>query len=1113
MKSSQRLLYTSIFLLVAAGGSRLQAMTDDTEKSHLRGGFENPPDSAKPRTWWHWVSGNVSSEGIMADLKAMKQIGLGGAQIFTVQQSPVKGPIEFLSPEWRKLMHQSIVEADQLDLEIAMEGCDGWSESGGHWVTPAQAMQKVVWTENQVEGGQKISLALPQPPTIANYYEDIALFAFPTPAGDVIPAPDQITASDPDFVAGNNTVPTAAAPLKVKSSDPGKPLWIQYAYNQPTTCSSLELVTSGFSIKRVPGELQVSDDGTTFRHLSAADGNSFSFPSTTGKFFRIYYVKTPATPAVFAFSRIVLGGIRVSDLSARTGMAVALDLPFEDKALTAEQVIDPKALVNLTGKTEWAAPAGKWTLLRLGHTATGATTHPSTKPGLEVDKMDAAAVSFHIKSLYTPVWDDSPNLVGTTFKTLLLDSWEAGCENWSPDIREQFKKRRGYDLGPWLPALTGRVILNLDATERFLWDYRRTLADLVAENHYAVFQQAAHARHMLLASEAPGVGTPTVADGLQCKGRTDIPMGEFWVNNTADQNIDDPKEAASAAHIYGMKIAATESYTSRPKTAMWSNDPYSLKMLGDQEFCLGINRFVFHRYAAQPWLDRFPGMSMGPWGINFERTNTWWDEGSAWISYISRSQYLLQQGRYIADLCYYYGEGAPIFFQHAKLAPAVPAGFAYDACDAEILLNQMSVDDGCIVLKSGMRYRVLVLPDTNRMTLPVLQKVEQLVKQGALVYGPKPAKSPSLAGYPEEDGQIQTIANEVWGDCDGKSVTEHAYGKGRVIWGRPLETALAVKPDFQSAQPDLLYIHRVAETSDIYFVSNQESTERAVTCTFRVANKVPEFWHSDTGKIETVALFQQADGCTTVPIHFDPSGSVFVIFQAATQDTTSLAALTFQGKELFPADGAPAAEIPVTNAIGQPELLAWKAGTYAATTHTGSTLHADLPDLPNPLAVGGPWQVAFQPKRGAPEKATFDQLISFPDSTDDGIKYFSGTATYEKDLTLPAEFFAASRHAYLDLGDVKNLAEVSVNGKALGILWKAPFRVDLSAAAKPGLNHLEIKVTDLWPNRLIGDAKLPKDKQITWASQSIYTADSPLLPSGLLGPVQVIAAQDVTLQP
>jgi len=1098
-------LYLILFLLTLV-------RSVSAAETGLQTGFENPPDSAKPRTWWHWVSGNVSSEGITADLRAMKKIGLGGAQIFTVDQSAVKGPVMFLSPEWRKLVHQSMVEAEQLHLEIAMEGCDGWSESGGPWVTAAQSMQMVVWSESHVQGGQSISLALPQPESNRLYYDGIALLAFPTLASDDIPGPDRVTASSPDFTQARMKA-TDSAPIQVANGTPGQPVWIEYAFAQPVTIGSLRFTLNNFP-NAVAGELQASDDGVTFRKAFLLRVNgSFSFPCTTGKFFRIWFDHIPPELPAITFTQIEFGGNRVSDVDARTGMAVKMGLPFNDMSLDPGDMIDPKTLVDLTGKTEWKAPPGKWTLIRLGHASTGKETHPSTKSGPECDKMSRAAVESHIAHLFTPVWDDSPRQVGATFRTILLDSWEAGCENWTPLMRDEFKKRRGYDLWPWLPALTGRVVMNLEATERFLWDYRRTLADLVAENHYGIFQEQAHAHHMELASEATGIGMPTVADQLQCKGRCDIPMGEFWVNGSGDGGVDDPKEAASAAHIYGQTIAATESFTAVPQAAAWTNDPYSLKKEGDQEYCLGVNRFVFHRYAAQPWLDRVPGMSMGPWGINFERTNTWWDQGSAWISYLSRCQYLLQQGRFVADLCYFYGEGVPVCLHHADLKPAVPVGYDYDVCNTEILLNQMSFEDGAVTLKSGMRYRVLVLPDIDRMTVPVLKKIESLVKQGASVYGPKPTKSPSLAGYPGNDRQIQSIADAVWGNCDGKTVTEHAYGNGRVIWGEPLKPVIGTPPDFESARPDMLYIHRLAEASDIYFVSNHEDREQVAECTFRVTGKAPELWHPDSGKIEKVALYRHADGCTTLPLHLDPSGSVFVIFRRSDADVASLDSLQYQGHKLFADDASPAAEVPVLSAKDKATLLAWKTGSYVATTTAGKTLKADVPELPEPLTADGPWQIQFQPKRGAPEKATFDNLISWPDSTDEGIKYFSGTATYRGDMVIPAGFLETGRHAWLDLGDVKNLAEVSVNGKSLGILWKAPFRVDITGAAIAGVNHLEIKVTNLWPNRLIGDQKYPKDQQITWASVSLYKADSKLLPSGLLGPVRLISAQEVTLAP
>lgn len=1181
-------------LLVCFSAMTLCALAQGAEVS-LEEGFAHPPDSAKPRTWWHWVSGNVSSEGITADLRAMKQIGLGGAQIFTVDQSAVKGPVVFLSPEWRKLVHQSLNEAADLHLEMAMEGCDGWSESGGRWVTPEQSMQKVVWSESNVSGGQKIPLVLPQPETNDHYYADIALFAFPTIAGDDEAAPAEVTNSAPGATPGTD-VPSNKTTIRLKADASGPPVWVQYAYANAVTFGSLRLTTRGMPSSS-KGELDVSNDGTAFQKVCNVQSNDcLSLPPTTAKFFRVVF-DTKGKAATVDFADMTFGGPRISNITSRTGMHVQSGLSFEEAALSPGQMIDPKAIVDLTGKTEWNAPAGKWTLVRLGHTSTGAITHPSTSYGLECDKMSAVAVESHIQNLFGPVWQDSPQQVGTTLKYILLDSWEAGCENWTPLMRDEFKKRRGYDPWPWLPTLTGRVVLNPDATDRFLWDYRRTLADLVADNHYGTFQQVAHAHGMGLASEAPGIGAPTVADGLQCKGRCDIPMGEFWVGPPGSANIDDPREAASAAHIYGQNIAATESYTSVPQVAAWTNDPYSMKIEGDKEFCLGVNRFVFHRYAHQPWLDRFPGMSMGPWGINFERTNTWWNQASAWMSYLSRCQFLLQQGRFVADLLYFYGEGAPVNFQYSSLQPAVPPGYDYDACDAEILLNQMSVEDGQIVLNSGMRYRVLVLPNNDRMTLPALKKVASLVKQGAVVYGPRPNQSPSLAGYPESDEQLQALAREVWGNCDGSAVQEHAYGKGRIVWGKPLADVLGFPPDFGSNHPQTSYIHRTTPAAEIYFVANQIDSARELDCTFRVAGKVPELWHPDSGKMETPALYHDKDGRTSVPIHFDPSGSVFVIFRRpATGDSLvsvsrdgvpleqaqraqvtiekavygapnnaarsvdvrqTIQSIVNLGQTLITAsnslsatgDPAPLTvkslsltytvngktktstvregdsleldphpeSIPIFNLVRRPDgkvtVESGEAGRFEAKTPSNASQAAVIPPLPQPLKVIGPWQIEFPPHRGAPGQAVFSSLISWTDSPVDGIKYFSGTATYRTDFNIPAEYLGSGRHAYLDLGEVKNLAEVSLNGKPLDILWKAPFRIDISPAAVAGLNHLAIQITNLWPNRLIGDAKLPKDQQITWASVSLYKADSPLLPSGLLGPVTVIPTAEATLSP
>lgn len=1173
--------------------SSVHAADTDLEKE-----FQQPPQSARPQTWWHWVSGNVSSEGITADLQAMKDVGLGGCQLFTVDQSAVQGPVKFMTPEWRGFVKQALGEADQLGLEFAIEGCDGWCESGGPWIQPEQGMQHVVWTEKNVTGGQEIALDLPQAPATRGFYSDIALLAFPMLNGDDVPLPStvQCNISNVDaskLIDGDHDT---GVDFKLK---PNTTVEFDLTYAQPVTCSSLTVdgdfgLMSDFGRAKMGGELEVSTDGVAFKNVGHVSLHGVSaFPEVTGTHFRLKFLKLGPIP--FHLNEIWLSGARVDQWSVRVGMQPQQNIPFTDEKLPANEVIDPAKIVDLSGKTKWNAPPGRWTLIRVGHTGTGGTTHPSQIPGLEVDKLSRAAVLFHFEHMFGPIFADSPNEAGRALRYILLDSWECGCGNWTQLMPQDFSRRRGYNITRWLPVFTGRVVKDSDSTQKFLWDLRRTIADLLTENHYSVVQEFAHKHHMGLCSEAPGIGLPTIADNLACKGRTDIPMGEFWVNRTAEDNVDDPKEAASAAHIYGKPLVATESFTSGAEVASWANDPYELKQLGDLEFCLGVNRFIFHRYAHQPWNDRVPGMSMGPWGINFERSNTWWKQGSAWVNYLARCQYLLQQGRFVADLLYFYGQGAAAGVAHRDLKPEVPAGFDYDVCNAEILLNQMSVDHGEIVLNSGMRYRLLVLPDTDRMTLSVLKKIQSLVSAGAVVYGPKPVDSPSLS---DSDEALQKTAGKIWGDCDGKQVTWHNYGKGRVLWGMPLLGVLSSTRDFSASQPMMKFIHRRSGDTEIYFVSNQQKKACTVDCTFRVSGKTPELWYPDSGRTEIAALYRSTDENTTVPLRFDPFGSVFVVFrktapadqvvsvfldtqpllspemvkpaidiqkatfgvpgnasrshdvtaevkQAIATGVDTLAANDFsQGSSAVSGaartltvdtlvDGkVRTVSAPVGDSLSvaetsiqpsdnsqlwrQPDdsinIEAFVSGDYEVTLASGKKVSITAAKLPAPLTVDGAWQLIFPPRLGAPATATFDHLISWAESTNEGVKYFSGSATYEKEVEIPAEYLGSDRRLFLDLGAVKNLAEVTVNSKALGVLWKEPFRVDITEAAKAGANKLKIRVTNLWPNRMIGDQKLPENERITWASVQPYNADSPLLPSGLLGPVRIVPAEILTLE-
>ena len=1191
--------------LVAFAGTALAA--DD-----LASGFANPPQEAKPRTWWHWVTGNVTKEGITADLEAMKHIGLAGAQMFHVNQGP-QGPVKYMSPEWHALVHHAIVECNRLGLELAIHDCEGWSESGGPWVKPEQSMQKVVWSETRMAGGKKVAINLPQPQTVRDCYRDIAVMAFPALRGEeqsLAELHPKVSASAADFdgakIIDGNPGTTATLPLPTKEHAQ----FIQFEFADKHTFGSVWVGAQGIYWTS-HWVLQSSDDGQTFRQVSeiSSRANSFtSFAPVTARFFKILIPEIDPQATKLVITDIQFGAARVDRMEARTGMVSECELSALPQAVVApEMTIRPEAIVDLTaqmdkkGRLEWDAPAGNWMVVRIGHTSTGQGNGPSTADGggLECDKMSAEAVEAHFNGMMAKVIAEAGPLAGKGLTHMLCDSWEAGCQNWTPLFPQEFKKRHGYDLRPWLPTLTGRIVGSLDLTQRFLWDFRRTIADLIAQNHYGVLQKLCHEHGLGVYAEAVGIGCGTIADELQCKGRTDVPMGEFWIGGGSDT-----REAAAGAHIYGKRYAAAESFTATPEMASWRNDPYGIKALGDLRFCDGLNRMVFHRYAAQPD-NRKPGVTMGPWGLNFERTQTWWEPGAAWVTYLSRCQHLLAHGLFVGDICYFYGEGVPRNLDGDVLRPGAPAGYDYDVCNTEVLMTRMTVKDGRIVLPDGMSYRVLVLPESDRLTPPVLKKIAELVRAGATVVGPRPAKSPSMSDYPACDAEVEKLADELWGPKIEKPnpVAEGAapaltLEKGRVTPAKLMAdvfTALAVKPDFEFAdapRTQLLYIHRREADTDIYFVSNQKGDYTDTECTFRVSGKQPELWHPDTGQVEPAPLWRQKDGRTIVRLRLDRYGSVFVVFRgpalqadpfmsvavaektrnaathtlevrkavygildqpAKTVDVTAkVAAMAHEGKLVVQADndlaGDPAPLVIKQMRVeyvydGQPGiclvhekeyveighieapryalavsadekcwLTSCLSGTFTLTTASGKTRTVEVPSVGDATEIAGSWELRFPPKWGAPDQVTLERLISWPQHKDDGVKHFSGTATYVKQFDVPAEMLGEGKVLYLDLGMVKNLAEVSLNGRNLGVLWKPPFRLEISSVAKPGPNRLEIKVTNLWPNRLIGDQKLPEKDRFTWTTFNPYKADSPLLDSGLLGPVMLQPAVRVEVK-
>ncbi len=1139
-----RILATAGLVIGLAGWAAAQT-SDDT----LANGFRKPPDSAKPRAWWHWMNGNVTKEGITADLEWMKRAGIAGMQMFDGDMGTpqfVEKRLVWMTPEWKAALRHAAAEADRLGLEMAMASSGGWSETGGPSVRPEQAMKKVVWSETDVEGPRNFSGSLAHPPTVNGifqnmprprqfqiprdtslpgarpmpatpppvdepYYTDTKVVAFRVPdsevrMGDLHP---KLTTSAGDLNLSALIDGDLTTGVVIPFPDGTSQQWIQLEFDRPFKAQSFTIAGAGggpFTGAVIPaGVVLASQDGDTWETLVTLPGpghihagfpvRTYSFPTTTAKFFRVVMNRPQPIPSeLAAFFGLSRGSVinvfeieftstpRVNHWQEKAQFGNMLEYQSASTPkVSADQAIPLSSVVDLTsrmakdGTLDWDVPAGKWVILRLGYSLTGQKNAPASPEatGYEVDKLSRQDAEAYFQDYVAQISGALGPYFGKSFRYFLMDSYEAGLENWTAEMISEFQKRRGYDPTPYLPVLTGRVVESADVSDRFLWDFRRTIADLFADYHYGAATEYFQKYGVGLYAEAMGTSLPTTGDGLQDKSRVTIPMGEFWTpqhgaTTDAPEHLADVKETASAAHIFGKNLAGAESFSTCPDMPMWGKPPSILKPVADNAFALGINRIVLHESAAQPFVDdqHKPGMSLGPCGQILTRNQTWASQAAAFFAYLARSSYLLQQGLFVGDLAYFYGEGAPITAPFWKqVRPAPPAGYDYDWMNTEALLNRMSVKDGRLVLPDGMSYAALVLPeDVTRLTLPVVRKLRDLVGAGATVIAPRPGKSPSLNGYPSADEEIRFIANDVWGPLDGKSVDEHGYGKGKVYWGRPVEEVLAAKripPDFEYNRPKvdthLVWIHRRTDDADIYFVANQKQRPENVETSFRMEGKSAELWHPDTGRIEP-AEYRNENGRTLVPLHLDPDGSVFVVFREKASE--------------------PSRTLP-------------RSVSTELTT------------------LEGPWDVSFPPNWGAPPHIKLDRLASWTAYPDDGVKYFSGTATYSKDIQVPGEWLRSGAKLMFDLGEVKEIAEVSVNGKALQeILWKPPFQIDVTSALKPGANHLEIKVTNLWPNRLIGDARPGATKTYTFTDYRFYKSTSPLLESGLLGPVRLMTVRN-----
>lgn len=783
----------------------------------------------------------------------------------------------------------------------------------------------------------------------------------------------------------------------------------------------------------------------------------------------------------------------------------AFPVPDDNKVINPKSVIDLTTKMDAHGHLNWQVPAGKWIILRTGYTLTG---HPWSKwkaypegdtfeggAGYEIDYLSSAALDDYFSHLGKFALNQA-KLAGGHLDYLWSDSWECGKLNWTQDFRAQFQKFRGYDLKAWMPALAGYNPVNATAASRFRADVDRTVQDCIADNFYGHFAQLCHKYGLKVGNEAGGPNDIPPQDVLKNFSTSDIVAGEFWVNghrNAAGGYNKDPREhlnlkqTAAAAHVYGKTQAEAEAFTEQEHDAThWTLGPSDLKPYANDAFCEGINRFMLHSATCQPPGDGKPGYEYCA-GQHFTPNITWWEQSPAFFSYLSRCQYMLQQGKFVGDVCFYLGEQPPLLAPPKYKVPGLGAGYDCDYINPDVLLHRLSVKNGRITLPDGMSYKLLVLqncvspvpeiarqvggyqqlnvptvPD-NSMSLPEITRLKALILAGATVIGAPPTAAAELKGYPTVDAQVRKIAREIWGNLDGKTRTSRTYGKGRIIWGQtPLQVLQATNIgrdfSFSGDAEDFDYIHRKSGAADIYFVINRTNQMQRREFTFRVSGKQPELWDAVTGQMRDAQSFVSNGQNTTLELELAPFASCFVVFRKPGKSMNN---------------------------------------------------HPNFAQLSNINTIDGPWTVAFDPTWGGPAESTFTDLVSWIRRPEEGIKYYSGTAVYTK--TFKVKSAGRQKHTYIDFGDIKNVAEVSLNGKKLGILWCAPWRVDITDALKSGDNHLQVKVTNLWANRVVHDLSLPPNQRLTKTHEQfrfdMLNVNTPILPSGILGPVMLLQSE------
>lgn len=1036
--------------LIALSGSSI-GMRAQNCWSQLEQNFRNISDKQPLAVYWYWVGGNMSKEGVVKDLQAMKKVGINRVQITMVgnDQGAPQGPVYTFSDEWWDILHTMFKTAGELDIEVGLFNCPGWSQSGGPWVKPSQSMRYLACVTDTIETPLDGSIKLP---SVGKDAQDVKVLAFPLIEGKAKfkVAGDVLSSKEIDI--------TSDQALKVRSLT-------VYVAKAGATDAELMVKENGnyrlvdrFNIDRSNASINVG-----FLPMAPV---VISIPETEGNSFLLILKKAG-----------IVKDVRLSDVPAVERYAEKTFAkmwqtphPMWDAYMWREQpeyegaeTLQPAQILDISDKmaadgtlsmtwlpiSDKKTQKSKWVIMRTAMLPTGQTNSPAPKEGtgLETDKMSKQHIKDHFDSYIGKILKRIPAEDRKTFRLVVEDSYETGGQNWTDNMVEDFKKAYNYDPTPYLPVFNGIVVGSQEQSDRFLWDVRRLIADEVSYNYVGGLREVSNQHGLTTWLENYGHwGYP--GEFLQYGGQSDEVAGEFW--SFGDLGDIENRCASSCGHIYGKTKVWAESFTCGAPD--FTQYPGQMKQRGDRFFTEGINATLLHLFIQQPD-DRVPGINAW-FGNEFNRNNTWFSQLDVFGKYLKRCNYMLQQGRYIADVAYFIGEDAPKMTGIRN--PEMPKGYSYDYVNGEVLMKA-TVNDGRLHLESGMEYKVLVLPKQNTMRPELLRKLQQLVREGLVMQGPAPEKSPSLKGYPDADAEVASVAQEMWQLHQNPFVDMVKYGKGRIYKYASLEqimNELGEVPDFcaEDATLPLLFIHRQLSGGDVYFVSNQSDTPITFRGSYRIKGMQPELWNPLTSELRLLPEYRTLAHSTEVPMTLHPFESAFVIFRQPVNRECVREGRNYPEKNVL-------------------------------------------------FTINTPWTVKFQEKRGGPENpVTFKELTDWVKNSDEHIKYFSGTAVYTNTFNVRK---LSGQPVYIDLGKVMVMAKVKINGEYVGGVWTAPYRLNVSKVLHKGKNTIEVEVVNNWRNRLIGEKNLPENECFTFQTATYLKKDSELQSSGLLGPVEL----------